>query len=194
MISSESSAQQAASRSSGTETGTKRIVTSHGSRFPLRSAKMLAGSGVPPPEENPTERKYNFLLQAAFAWLRLLAAYLRLRTHYERAPCLRRQSAWAAHACGGFAPTPPGFSALVPLPIGSFTGQIAEGRRSSIPLYRSRPLSRRSGCFPVWGHRIDGQNAEGTEGDNEALGSAAVGRVCSGALFEPVFPVWPRIA
>ena len=45
MISSESSAQQAASRSSGTETGTKRIVTSHGSRFPLRSAKMLAGSG-----------------------------------------------------------------------------------------------------------------------------------------------------
>ncbi|MFZ1014293.1 MAG: hypothetical protein WAN28_13195, partial [Terracidiphilus sp.] len=27
------------------------------------SAKMLAGSGAPPPEENPTERKYNFLLQ-----------------------------------------------------------------------------------------------------------------------------------
>jgi hypothetical protein len=23
---------------------------------------MLAGSGTPPPEENPTERKYNFLL------------------------------------------------------------------------------------------------------------------------------------
>jgi hypothetical protein len=43
-------------------------------------------------------------------------------THYERAPCLRRQSGSATHACGGFAPTPPGFSALVPLPIGSFTG------------------------------------------------------------------------
>src|SRR5260370_37379292 len=71
-------------------------------------------------------------------------------THYERAPCLRRQSATATHACGGFAPTPPGFSALVPLPIGSFTGQIAEGGRRSIPLYRSRPLSRRSGCFPAW--------------------------------------------
>ena len=41
MISSEFSAQPAASRSSGTDTGTKRIVTSHGSRFPLRSAKML---------------------------------------------------------------------------------------------------------------------------------------------------------
>ena len=27
-------------------------------------------------------------------------------THYERAPCLRRQSASATHACGGFAPTP----------------------------------------------------------------------------------------
>jgi hypothetical protein len=51
IISSESSAQRAASRSSGTDTGTKRIVTSHGSRFPLRTAKMLAGSGTPPPEE-----------------------------------------------------------------------------------------------------------------------------------------------
>ena len=71
-------------------------------------------------------------------------------THYERAPCLRRQSASGTDACGGFAPTPPGFSALVPLPIGSFTGQIAEGGRCSIPLYRSRPLSRRSGCFPAW--------------------------------------------
>lgn len=71
-------------------------------------------------------------------------------THYERAPILRRQSASATHACGGFAPTPPRFSALLPLPIGSFTGQIAEGGRSSIPLYRSRPLSRRSGCFPAW--------------------------------------------
>ena len=51
MIWSQSSAQQAASRSSGTDTGTKRIVTSHGFRFLLRSAKMLAGSGAPPPEE-----------------------------------------------------------------------------------------------------------------------------------------------
>ena len=71
-------------------------------------------------------------------------------THYERAPCLRRQSVLATHACGDFAPTPPGFSALVPLPIGSFTGQRAEGGRRSIPLYRSRPLSRCSGCFPAW--------------------------------------------
>jgi hypothetical protein len=70
-------------------------------------------------------------------------------THYERAP-LRKQSARATHACGGFAPTPPGFGALVPLPIWSFTGQIAKGGRPSIPLYRSRPLSRRSGCFPAW--------------------------------------------
>src|SRR6516164_2007913 len=69
-------------------------------------------------------------------------------THYERAPCLR-QSASATDACGGFAPTPPGFGALVPLPIWSFTGQIAKGGRRSIPPDRSRPLSRRSGCFPA---------------------------------------------
>ncbi len=73
-----------------------------------------------------------------------------LITHYERAPCLRRQSALATDACGGFAPTPPGFGALVPLPMRHFTGQIVKGGRRSIPLYRSRPLSRRSGCFPAW--------------------------------------------
>jgi len=28
---------------------------------------MPAGSGTPPPEENPTERKYNFFLPAAIA-------------------------------------------------------------------------------------------------------------------------------
>ncbi|MGA8672613.1 MAG: hypothetical protein WB679_22240, partial [Terracidiphilus sp.] len=27
----------------------------------LRPAKIIAGSGAPPPEENTTERKYNFL-------------------------------------------------------------------------------------------------------------------------------------
>jgi hypothetical protein len=64
-------------------------------------------------------------------------------THYERAPCLRR-SASATDACGGFAPTPPGFSALVPLPIGGLCAQIAEGGCRSIPLNRSRPLSRRA--------------------------------------------------
>jgi hypothetical protein len=72
---------------------------------------------------------------------------------------------------------------------------MKKGDAEASPLIdRSRPLSRRSGCFPVWGHGIDGRNAEGTEGDNEALGSAGVGRVCSGAQFEPVFPVWPRVA
>jgi hypothetical protein len=50
-----------------------------------------------------------------------------------------------------------------------------------------------AGSYPVWGHRIDEQNAEGTEGDNEALGSAAVGRVCSGALFEPVTQCGPGL-
>jgi len=41
----------------------------------------LAGSGAPPPEENPTERKYNFLPQAAITWPSLLAGYLRQSAH-----------------------------------------------------------------------------------------------------------------
>jgi hypothetical protein len=49
-------------------------------------------------------------------------------------------------------------------------------------------------CSPVWGHRKHGQNAEGTERHNGVLGPAAVGRVCSGAHFEPVRPVWPWVA
>jgi hypothetical protein len=49
-------------------------------------------------------------------------------------------------------------------------------------------------CSPVWGHMIHGQNAEGTQRHNEALGPGTVGRVCSGARFEPVRPVWPRVA
>jgi putative transposase len=51
-----------------------------------------------------------------------------------------------------------------------------------------------AGCSPVWGHIIHGQDAEGTQDHNGALGPAAVGRVCSGAHFEPVRPVWPRVA
>ena len=46
MISSESSVQPEACRSDATDTGTKRIVTSHGFCFLLRSAKTLAGSGT----------------------------------------------------------------------------------------------------------------------------------------------------
>gem|GEM_PF-4541928 len=68
--------------------------------------------------------------------------------HYESAPVLR-QVGMGDEACGGFAPAPPGFNALMPLPIGSFYKQTAKGGCRSIPLHRSRPLSRRSGCFPV---------------------------------------------
>src|ERR1017187_9951501 len=69
--------------------------------------------------------------------------------HYERAPVLQEEGWVAGAACGGFAPAPPGFNALVPLPIGSFCKQMAKGGCRSIPLHRSRPLSRRSGCFPA---------------------------------------------
>jgi hypothetical protein len=67
MISSESSAQPAASRSSATDTGTKRIVTSHRFRFLLRSAKTLVGSGTRLLKKIQLKEKYNFLLPAAIA-------------------------------------------------------------------------------------------------------------------------------
>ena len=79
--------------------------------------------------------------------------YHRRVTHYERAPFLVG-SLDAGAVCGGFAPAPPGFSALVPLPIGSLCEQIVKGGCRSIPLHRSRPLSRRSGCFPAWPYSI----------------------------------------
>ena len=69
--------------------------------------------------------------------------------HYESAPLLL-QEALGGEADGGFAPVPPGFSALLPLPIRSFCEQMAKRGCRSIPLNRSRPLSLRSGCFPAW--------------------------------------------
>jgi hypothetical protein len=45
--------------------------------------------------------------------------------HYESAPLLE-QKAMGNAACGGFAPAPPGFSALMPLPIGSFVQADSE--------------------------------------------------------------------
>ena len=47
--------------------------------------------------------------------------------HYERAPVPQKEGWVAGAACGGFAPAPPGFNALVPLPIGSFCEQMAKG-------------------------------------------------------------------
>ena len=68
-------------------------------------------------------------------------------THYERAP-RSSQSSSATHACGGFAPAPPGFSALVPLPIESFAGQIAKGGRRSIPLVSVEATEAALGLLP----------------------------------------------
>src|SRR6516162_4261103 len=76
MIVSQSSAQPTASCSSGTVTGTKRIVASKGLRCRRGPAKISAGSEAPPPEENPTGRKYSLLLPASMVWFVLLAGYL----------------------------------------------------------------------------------------------------------------------
>jgi hypothetical protein len=69
-------------------------------------------------------------------------------THYQRRPVFEG-SFGAEAACGGFAPAPPGFSALMPLPMRALCQQTDERGMRSIPLDRSRPLSRRSGCFPA---------------------------------------------
>ena len=69
--------------------------------------------------------------------------------HYERTPTHQKEAWVQAKDVGGFAPAPPGFIALVPLPIESFCGQKAKGDAVASPLDRSRPLSRRSGCFPA---------------------------------------------
>jgi hypothetical protein len=53
--------------------------------------------------------------------------------HYERAPVLQKEAFVAGATCRGFAPAPPGFSALVPLPIRTLCEQIAEGGCRSIP-------------------------------------------------------------
>jgi hypothetical protein len=55
--------------------------TSQGFRLRLRPAKIIAGSGTPPPEENSTERKYTFLSTGRRAGIKLLAGYLRQVTH-----------------------------------------------------------------------------------------------------------------
>src|ERR1017187_5894853 len=52
--------------------------------------------------------------------------------HYESAPLLE-QKAMGNAACGGFAPAPPGFSALMPLPIGSSCKQTAKRGCRGIP-------------------------------------------------------------
>jgi hypothetical protein len=62
MSSSQCSAQSVAILSGATETETKRIRTSQGFHFRLRPAKIIAGSGTPPPDENSTERKYSPLV------------------------------------------------------------------------------------------------------------------------------------
>ena len=105
--------------------------------------------------------------------------------HYERAPVLQ-QEGMGGEACGGFAPAPPGFNALVPLPIGGFCKHTAKGGCRSIPLHRSRPLSRSSGCFPVWGHGTWAKRGRNL-GHNAGQRTKGTGRVCSGAQIRARF-------
>ena len=74
MIWSQSSAQQTASCSGGTDTGTKRIVTSRAS-LSTWTAKISASSEALLLKENPTEREYSLLLAALLARVRVMTGY-----------------------------------------------------------------------------------------------------------------------
>ena len=83
-------------------------------------------------------------------WRRSVSLHRNPKT--ERSSCGMGRERWAIPSDGGFAPAPPGFSALVPLPMrGTSIRELwGKGMPKSIPLNRSKPLSRRSGCFPAW--------------------------------------------
>jgi len=109
--------------------------------------------------------------------------------HYEWAPVLQKEGWVAGTGFGDFAPAPPGSSALVHVSIGSFSKQAAKGGCRSIPLHRSRPLSRRSGCFPALPYpplspvsfycgRIRGASLHGVlKGSHSTLGESGPGAV-----------------
>ena len=63
MISSQCSAQSVAILPGATETETKRIVPLRGSASGSDPPKIIAGSGTPPPDKNPTERNITSYLQ-----------------------------------------------------------------------------------------------------------------------------------
>ena len=67
--------------------------------------------------------------------------------HYERAPVVRHE-AMGVETDGGFAPVPPGFSALLPLPIRSFFEQIAKRGCRSIPLESVEATESALGLLP----------------------------------------------
>jgi len=85
MIWSQSSAQQTASCSGGTDTGTKRIVTSRAS-LSTWTAKISASSEALLLKENPTEREYSLLLAALLARVRVLAGYPPVSNSYLYKP------------------------------------------------------------------------------------------------------------
>jgi hypothetical protein len=67
--------------------------------------------------------------------------------HYERAPILHKEDSVAGSACGGFAPAPPGSSALVPLPIWGFLPADMKGMPQH-PLASVEATESALGLFP----------------------------------------------
>jgi len=74
-------------------------------------------------------------------WRRRCSIWLHCNRKTERSGCVMGRQCRVVSSGGGFAPTPPGFGAVVPLPMrGLYPRVIKKGCRS-IPLNRSRPLS-----------------------------------------------------
>jgi hypothetical protein len=68
-------------------------------------------------------------------------------THYERTPAFGAEAGCGA---GALPPHPQDFALWCLSRCGLCAGRQMKGGWRSIPLDRSRPLSRRSGCFPAF--------------------------------------------
>ena len=65
---------------------------------------------------------------------RRCSVWLHSNRKTERSDCVVGRECWAVPGGGGFAPAPPGFSALVPVPMrGLYQHLVKKGCRSSIP-------------------------------------------------------------
>jgi len=79
----------------------------------------------------------------------LCSVWLHSNQKTERCDWVVGSECWALPGGGGFAPAPPGFIAWMPVPMRGLCQRLMKKGCRSIPLDRSRPLSRRSGCFPA---------------------------------------------
>jgi hypothetical protein len=66
-------------------------------------------------------------------WRRRRSISLHCNRKTERSGCLMEKECWVVSSRGGFAPAPPGFGALVPVPMRGLYTQVIKKGCSSIP-------------------------------------------------------------